>query len=304
MHYFPLPNEYPIHVYDDFFSFSSMFRYYINCEQWNPTRDQWIYASRCITNTELERIDKFVFQRDAKFALAGQLLIRYLLSKALQGPSSSFVIRRTEYGRPYVEHQPEFDFNLSHHYHLVCIAGTFDGRVGSDTMEYQVNRPSREPIEATTNLLRGEFAPNEYDFILKRSSDEKKRFRHFYRIWCLKESYVKWLGIGIGFKLSRMNFRVQTDEFNREDTQQVLSDTLLELDNQLIKEKLRFDEQIISLANNEQQIITLCGSEKNPCQPFLELAMEEILNGCTPLESNGQGEEIWWMNFEKKKSGN
>ena len=278
-----------------------MFRYYINCEQWNPTRDQWIYATRCIASTEVERIDRFMFKRDAKFALAGQLLIRYLLSKALQGPSSSFVIQRTQYGRPYVDHQPEFDFNLSHHYHLVCIAGTFEGRVGCDTMEYQVNQNPREPIESTTNLLRREFASDEYDFILRKSNDEKKRFRHFYRIWGLKESYVKWLGVGIGFTLARMNFRVQTDEFNSNDRQQVLADTLLELDQRPLDEKLRFDEQIIYLPNNEQQIITLCGSEKNPCQPFVELTIEEILNGCTPLLDNEQGNEKWWINFDKKK---
>jgi 4'-phosphopantetheinyl transferase len=279
-----------------------MYRYYINCNNWNPTQDQWIYATRCITKIELERIDKFVFQRDAKFALAGQLLIRYLLSKAFQRESSSFDIQRTERGRPFINSTPKFDFNLSHHHHLVCIAGTFDGQqVGCDTMEYQVNRVPRETIESTTNLLRGEFTKNEYDFILKETKDEKKRFRHFHRLWCLKESYVKWLGYGIGFKLSRLNFRIKTDEFDQTNPNQVLSDTILELDNKPIDEELRFDEQIIYLSDNEQQIITVCSSKKNDCQPFIELTIEEILKGCTPLDLNDQGEEKWWNNFHQKK---
>ncbi|CAF0889889.1 unnamed protein product [Adineta steineri] len=277
-----------------------MYRFYINCNNWTPTREEWIHATRCITQTELERIDKFMFQRDAKFALAGQLLIRYLLAQALKRKSSSFEIRRTEYGRPYIESTEKFDFNLSHHHQLVAIAGTFDGLVGCDTMEYRVNTPPREPVEPLTNLLRNEFTKNEYDFILNKTKDEKIRFRHFYRLWSLKESYVKWLGQGVGFTLSRMNFCIKTDEFDEKNAQQVLSDTILELDNKSVNDQLRFDEQIIYLPNNEQQIITLCSSTKTNCQPFTELNIDEILKNCTPLNENKPGEEKWWNNFQKK----
>jgi len=279
-----------------------MYRFYVNCNTWEPTRDQWIYATRCITKTELERIDKFIFQRDAKFALAGQLLIRYLLAQAFQRKSSSFEIQRTEYRRPFVDSTLKFDFNLSHHHQLVCIAGTFDGKIGCDTMEYKVNTAQRESIESLTNLLRGEFTKNEYDFILNKSKDEKIRIHHFYRLWCLKESYVKWLGVGVGFKLSRMNFCIKTDEFDENNPQQVLSNTKLEIDNKLLEENLRFDEQIIYLPNNEHQIITLCLSDKNNCQPFIQLTIDEILKGCSPLDENGQGEEKWWNSFKTKKS--
>ncbi|CAF1137985.1 unnamed protein product [Rotaria sordida] len=278
-----------------------MYRYYINCNNWKPTRDEWIYATRCIIKTEVERIDRFIFQRDAKFALAGQLLIRYLLSQAFQRKSSSFQIQRTERGRPFIESTPKFDFNLSHHNQLVCIAGTFDGQIGCDTMEYRINSESKESIESLTNLLRREFTKNEYDFILNKSKDEKIRFCNFHRLWCLKESYVKWLGYGIGFTLSRLNFCIETDNFDENHPQQVISNTKLELDNKLIDEKLRFDEQIIYLQDNEQQIITLCLSNKNTCKPFIELTIDDILKGCTPLDENEHDEEKWWNNFQQKR---
>ena len=278
-----------------------MFRFYVNCHNWTPSQNEWLQATRYITQTELERIHKFVFQRDAKFALAGQLLIRYLLAQALQRKSSSFEIQRTEYGRPFIDSPEKFDFNLSHHYHLVCIAGTFHGLVGCDTMEYRVNTKPRESIESLTDLLRKEFTKNEYDYILKKSSDVNVHFRHFYRIWCLKESYVKWLGCGIGFTLARMNFCIQTDEFDESDAQQVLSDTKLELDNAPLKDDLRFDEQIIPLENNEKQIIAVCLSNKNSCQPFIELTITDILQGCSPLDETKQADEKWWQNFQAKK---
>jgi 4'-phosphopantetheinyl transferase len=279
-----------------------MFRYYINCNNWKPTQDGFTYATSCITKHELERIDKFVFQRDAKFALAGQLLIRYLLSKAFQCKSSLFEINRTERGRPFIESKEKFDFNLSHHNHLVCIAGTFDGDIGCDTMEYRVNSTSKESVESLTNLLKGEFTKNEYDFILNKTKDEKTRFAHFHRLWCLKESYVKYIGYGIGFQLSRLNFCINTDEFDENNHEQILSDTKLELDKKFLDDKLRFDEQIIYLPDNEQQIITVCLSNKHNCQPFIELNMEEIMKGCSPLNDNEQGDEKWWKSFQSKKA--
>ena len=251
----------------------------------------------------MDRVEKFVFQRDAKFALAGQLLSRYVLAQACRRSSASFDIRRTERGRPFVECTPAFDFNLSHHHHLVCIAGTFLGRVGCDTMEYQVaETAAKEPIESLTNLLRGEFTSAEYDFILKRTSDERTRVRHFYRLWCLKESYVKWLGDGLHFPLSKMNFAIGTEEFNEHDVEQVISDTRLDVEGRSPDEQLRFDEQVIQLANSEQQIVTLCLSIQHASQTFTELTIEQLLRGCTPLQdSRTDDDDSGWTSFQMKK---
>ncbi|CAF4811245.1 unnamed protein product, partial [Rotaria magnacalcarata] len=53
--------------------------------------------------------------------------------------------------------------------------------------------------------------------------------------------------------------------------------------------------------DNEQQIITLCLSDKNNCEPFIELTIDEILESCTPLDENKQDEEIWWIHFQGKQ---
>lgn len=275
-----------------------MYRYYINCNKWNPTHDQWIDSMRCITKNDIEYVHKFVFQRDAKFALVGRLLTRYLLAEAFQCPSSNFDIQRTERGRPFIiSSSRKFDFNYSHHNQLVCIAGTFDGDIGCDTMEYQTSTKQRQTMEESTNLLRGEFTENERNFILNRSKDEKVRFAHFNRIWSLKESYVKWLGHGISHPLSSLDFHINTDEFDKNNPQQILSDTTLNSAN----DKLRFDEQIIYLSDNEEQIITLCLLKTNPCQSFIELNIEDILQKCTPFDDNNQDYETYWENFQKKK---
>ena len=263
-----------------------MYRYYINCHHWRPTRDQWIYANRCLPIDELRRIDQYVFQRDVKFALVGQLLIRYLLHRVFHERTTSFVIHRTKYNRPFVQTIPSFDFNVSHHHQLVCVAGTFDGQIGCDTMIYQ----GKNLKEINYELFRKKFTLNEYDFIMNNSS-------RFYRLWCLKESYVKWLGIGIGFQLLRLNFHIKTDELNPNS---IITDTILEIDNKF-NNNLRFDEQIISLSDNEQQIITLCLSMNNHFQSFVELNIDDIVQVCTPFDKNKEDTLISWERFQMKK---
>lgn len=38
------------------------------------------------------------------------------------------------------------------------------------------------------------------------------QFRRFYRMWCLKESIVKALGVGIDFNLKSFEFSVQEED--------------------------------------------------------------------------------------------
>ena len=274
-----------------------MFRYYVNTFSWTPTRDQWLLACRCIPKEELERINGFVFEKDAKFALVGQLIIRYVLTRALQQPSSSFQIQRTDRRRPFVTTTPTIDFNMSHHHHLVCVAATFDGRIGCDTMEYRVNEQRRDSMESSTNLLRSEFSRHEYDFILKETTDETIRCRRFYRLWSLKESFIKWTGRGLDSRLSNLDFRIQTKDFDSNQPAQIISDTQLHLQEH---PSLRFDEQVIYLPNGEEQIITVCLSATNPCQLFVQLTIDEVLQGCTPLVEHLIDEEKWWIDFQKK----
>lgn len=276
-----------------------MFRFYVNTFEWSPTRDQWLFACRCIPTTELERIDGFVFKRDAKFALVGQLIIRYVLARALQQPSSSFEVKRTDRRRPYVESSPAIDFNMSHHHQLVCVAATFDGRIGCDTMEYRVHGKQRQTMQEMTDLLRTEFAPNEYNFILNESRDEATRIRRFYRLWSLKESYIKWSGRGLDSPLAQLDFRVQTSDFNVHQIDQIISDTRL-YQNHSLDPSIRFDEQVIYLPNGEEQIIAVCLSSTNPSQPFVQLTIDDLLQGCTPLDEHPNDEEKWWNHFHNK----
>ena len=277
-----------------------MYRFYFNCHHWKPTYDQWIYANRCLPTDELQRIDQYVFQRDVKFALIGQLLIRYLLTRVFHHDSSSFHLHRTNANRPFIHSEPPFDFNLSHRYQLVCIAGTFDGRIGCDTMDYRKQSLGK-------SILRKKFTAKENQLI-------EENPLNFVRLWALKESYVKWLGMGVGFPFFRLNFHLSTTTFSSPSSssslRQIISDSKLEIDDddddvhQLVTSvPIRFDEQLIDLSSTEQQLITLCLPERSPCQSFLPLDIDDLLHGCTPLNRNKTTPTsplITWERFQMK----
>ena len=48
---------------------STSIRWAFRCGQWRPSADQWTMAMAGIQHEERNRINRFVFQRDAKAAL-------------------------------------------------------------------------------------------------------------------------------------------------------------------------------------------------------------------------------------------
>lgn len=56
---------------------NGILRWFVNTAAWNPTRTEWVVAMRLVgCDEERNRINRFVYKRDAKHALVGRLLIR------------------------------------------------------------------------------------------------------------------------------------------------------------------------------------------------------------------------------------
>jgi len=120
-------------------------------------------------------------------------------------------LKRTVHGRPYcptaasstLSAFPSFDFNVSHHGEWVVIASEPVAAVGVDVVDLE-----ERPLEAMTSekyigFFRQQLTDAEWQCLMA-VEDEAKRFEVFYRIWGVKEAFVKALGIGLGFKLNRV----------------------------------------------------------------------------------------------------
>lgn len=107
---------------------------------------------------------------------------------------SDSAIGRGRHGKPYLIGHPEIHFNISHCEGL-AVCGFCETELGLDVEYIQ---PYRE------NVVRKVLSEREKEAFGKMAVEEKAEY--FFRLWTLKESYVKAVGCGITVPLSEIEF--------------------------------------------------------------------------------------------------
>jgi len=128
-------------------------------------------------------------------------------------------IGRTQRGKPYLmnkdvpnlQHYPNWNYNVSHQGGMVAIAAEPVNIVGLDLMMLTEDRDRGRKPEESLSTLKDQFTSVEYKQIQKGiEQGEMEGWTEFYRHWCAKESYIKALGIGLGFEPKRIGFSYST----------------------------------------------------------------------------------------------
>lgn len=127
---------------------------------------------------------------------------RQLLDRALKEEYGveSYRIEKEPQGKPWLISHPEIYFNISHSKNLaVCAVGQVP--LGIDIEKI---RPFKVP------LLRKVLSSKEQElFEEKMSEDERQKL--FFKLWTLKESFVKADGCGIRIPLGEVSFSLEQD---------------------------------------------------------------------------------------------
>lgn len=221
---------------------SNRVRWVFDCSNWYPSENDWCIASRSIQPEEKERIGRFVFKRDAKRSIIGQLMIRKFLTEVTQLPWSQIKTKRDQNNKPIFEGS-NFNFNVSHDGNLVVLASEENTLVGVDIMRncYCGGKSLNEFFR----LMHRNFHINEWTYINKGTDVNKTN--SFYRFWCLKESYVKATGTGLTTNLQKMCF-VPKSKLEKDV---ILNDTSLFIDGQLMSDwnfhELLYDDYTITV---------------------------------------------------------
>lgn len=216
-------------------------------------------------------------------------------------------------------------------------------KLGTDVMKIEVDERTRlshphDQEEAIFQIelnrhervISSKFSTNEQNFIYSKISPVEK-LSAFYRLWALKESYVKALGDGIGFELKRIEVVPPSELFIDLISKRhlVANDTQIFVDSKLTK-NVKFYEQYFTnnLLNPKEDgqhgktqlhIISSCIVDKEKSQQqqqssdgtemkeFCEINLEDILTSiisCSSLDSiddgNRQEYEEYWMKFTQK----
>ncbi|XP_011196174.1 L-aminoadipate-semialdehyde dehydrogenase-phosphopantetheinyl transferase [Zeugodacus cucurbitae] len=206
-------------------------RWAFDLASWNPTLAQLAQAVAVIQPEERKRLMKFVFLDDFLSSLVGRLLMRKFVSAHSDIDYKDVRFARDVRGKPYWlqadhKYRNQLSFNVSHQGKFVVLAGiSSESRqeatattptttaipkvgVGVDVMkiEYSGGRNLAEFFR----IMQRKFSDNEWRYIRHPQHNEYDQLKAFMRHWCLKEAYVKELGVGITVDLQKISFTVDT----------------------------------------------------------------------------------------------
>jgi len=143
-------------------------------------------------------------------------MLRKLVGTQHRIPFKEVVLQRTAEGKPVLPNRignlfPNFNFNLSHSDHVVAAGCEPCWVIGVDVMEKVLRRP--EPLHEFFSTMRTCFTDYEWQ-VIEFSNLEDEQLRMFFVHWTLKESYIKAVGIGLGFELKRAQFTLSLDQLS------------------------------------------------------------------------------------------
>ena len=164
-----------------------------------------------------EKTDRTRFDRDRRLSLGAGALLLHALDEtgaeadggeqlvSLAGRLCSAVsgIGTGEHGKPYLPDRPGIEYNLSHSGDLaMCIVS--DCPAGCDVQIYRPNY---------MDIARRFFFGREYELIESQPS-EKKMQEIFFRLWTLKESFMKVTGLGFALPLQDFSMEISGEDIS------------------------------------------------------------------------------------------
>lgn len=165
-----------------------------------------------LSTETIEKIEKFKFFNDKLRSVVSEILVRILISKRHNISNNHIKIKKNDYGKPYSDNYDTY-FNISHSGHWVVVAIDNED-IGIDIED------SNAKIDYES-LISGIFKKEEQNYIKYYS---RKCGKHrFYKLWTLKESYVKLIGKGLSIPLDSflleygeddMHWKTKSDFYN------------------------------------------------------------------------------------------
>ena len=138
---------------------------------------------------------------DAHRSIIGELIARIAICRSLQVANHALAFGRNAYNKPLLVHPPGYHYNISHAGDwVVCAFG--NQPVGID-VEFM------KPI--AFDIAGRFFSAQEFDRLNRLEESEK--LTYFYRIWTLKESYVKAVGKGLSIPLDSFSVRLEGEAY-------------------------------------------------------------------------------------------
>jgi 4'-phosphopantetheinyl transferase len=172
---------------------------------WTIRLDEADPDQAALSSDERERAVAFRFERDRRRFVAAHAALRSILARYLEVSPESLVFLTGARGKPMLDparHGAAVHFNLSHSHELALVAVIRDRDVGVD-----VERARAVPD--LEGLVARFFAPAEQAALGRLPAD--RRPEAFFRVWTLKEAYLKACGDGLSRELRHIVVDLDAD---------------------------------------------------------------------------------------------
>ena len=155
-----------------------------------------------LTEAERQQSKRFRFQSDQNTYVLSRILLRTVLAGYLHQEPDQLELTTERFGKPALANRKEIAFNLSHSSGATILSVAANScqskAIGVDIENMAIERPIQ-------SLAKSSFSDSETAFLLKHSHLESRK-AHFYRLWTLKEAFVK--ADGRGFSLDMKSFSI------------------------------------------------------------------------------------------------
>lgn len=162
----------------------------------------YAYAERIMSDSEHQRAQKM--QRGKENYIASRWLLRKVLAHYTGIAADSITFLRTDKGKPCLPNS-NIHFSLSHSGHWALLAVANCELIGVDI----------EAIKTTRKLsaiAEHYYHPLEVTQLQALVGDVQRDY--FYRLWTLKEAFLKATGLGISAGLEKICFALNDDSIN------------------------------------------------------------------------------------------
>lgn len=171
------------------------------------------------TDDRKKKAKKYCYFDDTKRCICAEILLKYCLYKQFDY-KGDINIEYNQFGKPFMKKIKNFSFNISHSGDwVVCAYGKSE--LGVDIEKIQ---------SKTTEIIEKCFSKYEQEYV--NNSFGKERENRVIQIWTLKESYIKYFGIGL---TKRLNSYSVCDKYGE------IIDKLYVNDEQIFLENYLFD---------------------------------------------------------------
>lgn len=158
--------------------------------------NKYVNLLNCISTERREKIFKYKKQEDKVRSLFTEVLLRVMINRHSKLKDKEINFKYNKYGKPKLACNFGLEFNISHAGEFIVVV------IDMYNVGVDIERCSKIDF---LEIAKRFYTEEEYSYILNQ--EKKDQLYMFYKIWTLKESYVKFIGEGLSFPINTVSFK-------------------------------------------------------------------------------------------------